>query len=109
MGYGAAFPVPIDEIMPLPLEAIAKRLESIVHRDPARRGVAGLAAGPAGPAREGATHCTHDANQGQLLAAASSLSRGLCIGIVTGFCVVDDGQVAAETDGPPGGCTWPAR
>lgn len=66
-------------------------LEMLVRRDPGARGV------------------TQFRDRGQCLAygglqaAAMSLAeRGRCVGIVTGFVIVNHQPPAAETDGPPG-------
>lgn len=60
-------------------------------RDPARRGVAAFG-------WEGRT-LTH----GRLERAVRALHANMrSVGIVTGFCVVRNGQTASETDGPPG-------
>jgi hypothetical protein len=66
-------------------------LETLLRRDPGRRGVAGF--------------CYDDVplGAGSLESAARSLAlEGKAVAIVTGFCVVDASPPAAETDGPPG-------
>jgi hypothetical protein len=66
-------------------------LESLVRRDPARRGVASFAVG-------GIPLCA-----GHLQKAAEDLAnRAATVAIVTGFCIVDAKPPVAETDGPPG-------
>lgn len=68
------------------------RLESIIRRDPAGRGVASFQNAGAPLAA------------GHLEAAASELAaKARTVAIVTGFCIVDASPPAAETDGPPGG------
>jgi hypothetical protein len=69
------------------------RLEQVVRRDPARRGLASYVDD------DGRTLLA-----GELRAAADELiSRGSRVLVVTGFCILlHDGTVTAETDGPPG-------
>ena len=65
-------------------------LESLVRRDPARRGVASYSS-------HGSPLCP-----GHLAAAARDMAeRATAVVIVTGFCIVDANLPAAETDGPP--------
>jgi hypothetical protein len=65
-------------------------LESLVRRDPARRGVASYVS-------HGSSLCPD-----HLAAAAHDMAeRATAVGIVTGFCIVDAVPPAAETDGPP--------
>jgi hypothetical protein len=66
-------------------------IEALTHHDPCHRGLAEY----------------RDQGElldaGQLRAAALSLAqRATTVGVVTGFCVVTDRGIAAETDGPPG-------
>lgn len=65
-------------------------LSELMSRDPARRGLAGLSCPPENP------------RDAELHAAAVTLSAAKKVGIVTGFCIADIPQPAAETDGPPG-------
>jgi hypothetical protein len=68
-----------------------QRLDDVIHRDPGGRGLA--------------SYRVHGAplDAGQLRQAATSLARSAGgVAIVTGFCVVLDDRVTAETDGPPG-------
>lgn len=66
-------------------------IETLVHRDPAGRGLASFNRGQA------------PLDAGQLRASATHLARHATrVGIVTGFPVIADGRVVAETDGPPG-------
>jgi hypothetical protein len=66
-------------------------LESIVHRDPAARGLASF------------RQAQLPLDAGALQAAALQLAQhGSTVGLVTGFCAVVGQQVTAETDGPPG-------
>lgn len=66
-------------------------IESLVRRDPARRGVASYT-------NFGTPLCG-----GHLATAAHDLAqRARCVAIVTGFCIVDAQPPTAETDGPPG-------
>lgn len=69
------------------------RLEQVVRRDPARRGLASYV-----------DEHGRLLLEGELRQAADDLAaRGSRVLIVTGFCVVlPDGTVTAETDGPPG-------
>lgn len=65
------------------------RIESLIRRDPARRGLLGSDGG--------------DLGRGELAAAATNLAdRGGEIAIVTGFAVPNQHGIDAETDGPPG-------
>ncbi|MBI2824843.1 MAG: DUF4392 domain-containing protein [Planctomycetia bacterium] len=65
-------------------------LESLLRRDPTRRGLASYS-GPDGALCEG-----------HLAAAARDLAdNGTAVAVVTGFCIVDATPPAAETDGPP--------
>jgi hypothetical protein len=77
---------------PLPVrEAQLAELESLIRRDPARRGLIESEAerGPLCP--------------GHLAAAADHLARfGHSVGIVTGFYIPGAAPPSAETDGPPG-------
>jgi hypothetical protein len=66
-------------------------LETLVHLDPAGRGLASFRF-------DGAP-----LDAGQLRVAANSLARSAkSVGIVTGFCVQTSQGLAPETDGPPG-------
>jgi hypothetical protein len=66
-------------------------LETLVHLDPAGRGLASYRI-------DGVP-----LDAGQLRAAANSLARSAkSIGIITGFCVQTSQGLAPETDGPPG-------
>lgn len=67
-----------------------RQLSRLMARDPARRGLAGLAT------------TGNPAKQSRLPAAAESLATARQVAIVTGFCIPDAPQPAAETDGPPG-------
>lgn len=68
-----------------------RTLESIVHRDPAGRGLASFSFAGA------------PLDAGQLRAAALHLAQHAgTVGMITGFCAVLDDGVTAETDGPPG-------
>jgi len=68
-----------------------RALETLLRRDPGKRGVAGF------------IHDGVPLGAGSLESAANSLHRtGQVVAIVTGFCVVDASPPAAETDGPPG-------
>lgn len=68
-----------------------QRLESIVHHDPARRGLASF------------RHANQPLDAGHYRAAAIDLAqRATGVGIVTGFCARGPDGVTAETDGPPG-------
>lgn len=65
-------------------------LETIVHADPGRRGLAGFRRNAA------------PLDRGQLRAAATHVATGgRAVAILTGFCAVVGKRVTAETDGPP--------
>jgi hypothetical protein len=66
-----------------------RELSQLIARDPARRGIVGLAD-------------SSFASGEALRDAATSLAEAKKVGIVTGFCIPDAPQPAAETDGPPG-------
>ena len=66
-------------------------LEQLVHLDPAGRGLASF------------RRSAEPLDAGQLRTAAVHIvQHASTVGIVTGFCATSDGQVTAETDGPPG-------
>ncbi len=66
-------------------------LEAVVHVDPAGRGLASY------------RRALAPLDAGQLRASALHIARhAQSVGIVTGFCVISDDGVTAETDGPPG-------
>lgn len=66
-------------------------LERVMHADPAGRGLASF------------SYQGDSLDSGQLQAATMQLVRSArAVGIVTGFSVVVDGVISAETDGPPG-------
>lgn len=66
-----------------------ERIESLIRRDPARRGLLGSGGWQPG--------------QGELVAAAQHLAdHGRQVAIVTGFPVPNRHGIHAETDGPPG-------
>ncbi|MBI3838491.1 MAG: DUF4392 domain-containing protein [Planctomycetia bacterium] len=66
-------------------------LQALVHRDPARRGLASF------------LHAKAPLDTGQLCASAVHLARHASgVAIVTGFCAQVNDRVTAETDGPPG-------
>jgi hypothetical protein len=80
-----------DRFVPVGSQIDWQALENIVHRDPARRGLASFR-------RQGLP-----LDAGALSAAAVHLAeKGTSVGIVTGFCARVDDNVTAETDGPPG-------
>ncbi|HEV7224725.1 MAG TPA: glutamate cyclase domain-containing protein [Pirellulales bacterium] len=66
-------------------------LDALLRRDPGGRGVVAF------------QYLGRPLADGQLEAAATSLAeRGAAAAIVTGFAIVNQNVVAAETDGPPG-------
>ena len=66
-------------------------LDALLRRDPGGRGVAAF------------QYLGKPLADGQLEAAAKNLAeRGVAAAIVTGFAIVNQNVVAAETDGPPG-------
>lgn len=67
------------------------RLEELVHRDPAGRGLASF------------RHQGAPLDHGQLQSAALELAHAATgVALVTGFCIADADPPAGETDGPPG-------
>jgi hypothetical protein len=72
-----------------------RALESLIHIDPAGRGLASFVAAK--------PESSNRLDAGQLRAAANHLATSAAaVGIVTGFCAIANDQVTAETDGPPG-------